>query len=197
MAGRRVWRPKLNNFSHFDILFINCGSHEWALEKASSAELDAVFTNLRTFVAQGGSIYMSDWAYDLLELLYPDAADWYDDDEVESAAEVGERQDFLGLIADEDMLTVLDKDRVTLRYNQGRICMPVSLGEGSRALITANNLLVDAPAQTLDDVPVLFEHIPPAVDPVEGGRIIYTTFHNGAQNTMDMDEVLRAIIFSL
>jgi len=187
----------IDNFSSFDILFINCGAHEWALEKASDAEVETVLNNLRVFVNNGGSIYMSDWAYDLMELLYPDAVDWYDDDEVENAAQVGEQQDFLGLVADEDMLAVLDKDRVSLRYNQGRIAMPVTLGEGSRALITANNMGVDVDAEDLDDVPVLLEHVPVGVDEETAGRIIFTTFHNGSQNTPDMDEILRAIVFSL
>lgn len=189
----------LANFQDNDILFINCGAHEWAVEKATDAELAQVLTNLRTFVGQGGSIYMSDWAYDLFELLYPDAVEWYGDDDVENAAERGQQQDFLGFIQDPVIAAEMTSARASLRYNQGRIAMPTGLGEGARALVVADVDVEDENDNTerLQDVPVLIEYRPPAGDPETVGRVLYTTFHNGAQNTEDMDAILRAMIFSL
>lgn len=186
------------SFKDNDILFINCAAHEWAIDNASPTEMLRVLENLRRFVTDGGSIYLSDWSYDLLELLYPDAVDWYGDDEERNAAEVGKQQIFVGTVLDEDIRAMLGRDRASLKYEQGRIALPLQLGEGSRALITADILARDGNTdRTYTDVPVLLEHRPPTVDGPSAGRIIFTTFHNGRDNTPAMDEVLRAIVYSL
>ena len=187
-------------FGHNDILFINCGPHEWALERASDEELAVAFENLRRFVVEGGSIYLSDWSYDLLEALYPDAVDWLGDDLVWNDAEHGLQQYFVGDVLDADIAGVLGLERAALRYEQSRIAVPLSLGSGARPLITADIDVEDelGDPMSLTDVPVLLEYRPPSLaDRADPGRIIYTTFHNGAANTPDMDEVLRAIIFAL
>ncbi len=185
-------------FASNDILFINCAAHEWALDNASPTEISRVLENLRRFVAEGGSIYLSDWSYDLLELLYPEAVDWLGDDEVRNEAESGEAQIFVGSVLDEDMQAILGRDRASLKYEQGRIAVPVSLGEGSRALIVADIVVKQGGnTDTFTEVPVLLEHRPPTLDGPSAGRIIFTTFHNGSDNTEAMDEVLRAIVYSL
>lgn len=185
-------------FKDNDILFINCAAHEWAIDNASPTEILRVTENLRRFVAEGGSIYLSDWSYDLLELLYPEAVDWFGDDEVRDEAQVGRQQIFVGTVHDEDIKTILGRDRASLKYEQSQIAVPVALGEGSRALITADILVRDGGSdETFTDVPVLLEHRPPTADGPSDGRIIFTTFHNGSDNTDAMDEVLRAIVYSL
>ena len=95
------------------------------------------------------------------------------------------------------MQAILARDRASLKYEQGRIAVPVSLGEGSRALIMADIVVDDGGDRTVTDVPVLLEHRPPTLEGSAEGRIIYTTFHNGSDNTEAMDEVLRAIVYSL
>lgn len=183
-----------------DILFINCGAHEWALERAEESELAVAFENLRRFVAEGGSVYLSDWSYDLLEALYPDAVDWLGDDALENDAERGLSQFFVGTVLDESIAAALGVERAALHYEQSRIAIPIALGEGARALISAD-IDVDGESgpTTLEGVPVLLEYRPVVLggDPNEVGRILFTTFHNGAANTEDMDEVLRAMVFSL
>lgn len=185
-------------FKDNDILFINCAAHEWALDNASPTEVSEVLENLRRFVAEGGSIYLSDWSYDLFELLYPDAVDWFGDDEVENDAQRGRAQDFLGDVLDEDMQAILGRDRASLKYEQGRIAIPLALGAGSRAMITADITVDDSGTdRAFAGVPVLLEHRPPTLDGQAEGRVIFTTFHNGSDNTEAMDEVLRAIVYSL
>lgn len=191
---------RYEDFAANDILFINCGAHEWALDRATEEELAIAFENLRRFVVEGGSIYLSDWSYDLLEALYPDAVDWMGADALYNDAEHGLAQFFVGEVLDTEIAAVLGLDRASLRYEQNRIAIPETLGEGANALIVADIEVEDIDGQSLEllDVPVLFEFRPPVLTPnAQPGRIIYTTFHNGSSNTPDMDEVLRAIIFAL
>lgn len=187
------------SFADNDILFINCGAHEWALEGADPDELAVALENLRRFVAEGGSIYLSDWSYDLLEELYPEAVDWLGDDLVFNDAEHGLSQVFVGDVLDADIAAVLGLERAALRYEQGRIAVPLSLGDDAYPLILADIDVDDGGAAApFADVPVLLEYRPPVLDDnAEPGRVIYTTFHNGNANTPDMDEVLRAIVFAL
>lgn len=187
------------DFANNDILFINCGAHEWALEEAQAEERALAIENLRRFVAEGGSIYLSDWSYDLMEELYPDAVDWLGDDEFYNDAESGVEQFFIGHVVDEQIAGVLGLERASLRYEQNRIAIPLELGAGARALIVAGiEVDSDDGNRFFADVPVLLEYQPAVLDfGASPGRIIYTTFHNGDTNTPDMDEVLRAIIYSL
>lgn len=187
------------SFAEYDILFINCGAHAWALEGAPPDALALAMENLRRFVAEGGSIYFSDWSYDVLEALYPDAVDWMGDDAVYTDAQAGLRQPFIGNVLDAQMVEVLGNNRATLRYEQNRIAIPEALGEGTRALITADiDVSIDGTPYTQEGVPVLLEHQPTLLDPqASPGRVIFTTFHNGSSNTSDMDELLRAIVYSL
>lgn len=186
----------------YDIVFINCAAHEWALQVADPGALEQAAVNLRRFVAEGGSLYLSDWSYDLLELLYPDAVDWAHDDTEENAAEVGLAQDFLATVTSDELQRFLQLGEVFLRYELNRIAVPRVLGPGSTALLLADIQAegeVEDEEITYQSVPVLLEHRPTVlgVEPEDVGRVIFTTFHNGSANTRDMDEVLRAIVFSL
>ena len=183
------------NIADRDIIFINCGAHEWALEEADFDEVNDALENLRRFVREGGSLYMSDWSYDIFERLYPEAVEWVGDDTTRNDAEVGISQNFLGSIADATIEGDIGVARASLRYELGRIATPAELGAGSRALVTADIEIEGG--EVLADTPVLFEHKPIDLPPNSDGRVIFTTFHNGEGNTEDMDAVLRAIVFSL
>lgn len=187
---------ELASFAEEDILFVNCGAHEWALDQASPAEIDAALASLRAFVEGGGNIYFSDWAYDLVELLYPDAVDWVGEDDVRDDAQRGKEQDFVATVVDAELATILGRDRASLRFNQSRIALAEALGPTARALLLADVRADDGNGgeDVLPQVPVLLE-IRPIGD--AGGRILFTSFHNGAQNTPDMDDVLRAMVFAL
>ncbi|MEY8759552.1 hypothetical protein [Chryseobacterium tongliaoense] len=53
----------LNTIAQYDIIFLNCGSRGISQTGTSSPSNDAmVYSNLSTFVANGGSLYSSDWA---------------------------------------------------------------------------------------------------------------------------------------
>ena len=179
-----------------DVIFINCGPHEWALDDFDQTQVNAALQNLRDYVEQGGELYVSDWAYDILERLYPDSATWYGDDTVEDDAQVAIAQSFTGAIVDADLSAALAKDSVDLLFNQGQVGVATSLGPNATPLITADIDVKTSSHDTehLTDVPVLFEVKP---DATAQGHVLYTSFHNGPNNTPDMDDVLRAIIFTL
>ncbi len=48
----------MNTLAQYDIVFLNCGSRNYAVNQSLFPAID---TNLATFVANGGSLYASDW----------------------------------------------------------------------------------------------------------------------------------------
>ncbi|NIF04530.1 carboxypeptidase-like regulatory domain-containing protein [Chryseobacterium sp. Tr-659] len=53
----------LNTISQYDIIFLNCGSRNFTQTGTNTPGNDlSVFSNLSTFITNGGSIYSSDWA---------------------------------------------------------------------------------------------------------------------------------------
>ncbi|MEQ8273142.1 MAG: choice-of-anchor D domain-containing protein [Deltaproteobacteria bacterium] len=78
-AATLVGNPTL--LGTYDILFINCGWDETiGLTPPHRANIEA-------FVDGGGSLYTSDYAYDVIEMIWPDAIDFYGDDTVQNAAQ--------------------------------------------------------------------------------------------------------------
>ena len=57
--------------ARYRVLFINCGSG--VVLRAEDAYTHSEFENLRRFVAQGGSLYISDLSSDFVSRLWPDA----------------------------------------------------------------------------------------------------------------------------
>jgi hypothetical protein len=186
----------------YGIIFINCGPHDWALDDFSPSDVNKSLQNLREWVAQGGSLYVSDWAYTVLQRLYPDAATWYGDGS-EDAARAATSQHFTGSVVDTDLKGALGKTGTSLLFEKSQVAIATSLGSTSRALINADIEVSTGSGyhnhdtQQMTNIPVLFEVKPADLEPGSKGRVLFTSFHNGPDNTSDMDDVLRAIVFTL
>jgi hypothetical protein len=183
-----------SKIASYDIVFINCGAHEWSLDDFDQTQVNAAVDNLRTYVKNGGQLYISDWAYDIMNRLYPDAATWYGDG-TENAAQKAVAQSFTGNVVDTNLAGALGKSTASIVLPQSQVAIATSLGATSTALITADLDIETSRNHTehMTDIPVLFETKPADAT----GRVLFTSFHNGTANTSDMDEVLRAIVFTL
>ena len=71
-AQRLLLNPE--RLATFDILFINCMSGVDL--RATNSETQQIKANLRDFVRNGGSLYVSDLASDFITQLWPDAAEF-------------------------------------------------------------------------------------------------------------------------
>jgi len=61
----------------YDAVFVNCGADMGPLQFGLSA---AIKQNLRDYVEGGGKLYVSDWAYDLVEKTWPEKVNFLGDD---------------------------------------------------------------------------------------------------------------------
>jgi hypothetical protein len=95
--------------SSFDIVFLNCGFDEHTALKPQNLQ------NLRDFVAQGGSVYGSDWSYDVVEEGWPSFVDFHGDDNNPGAAESAGNYTGIAAVLDDTLVQMLNgRDRVPI-----------------------------------------------------------------------------------
>lgn len=170
----------------YDLLFLNCGIDSTAWTWLDSQAL--VGENLARFVEEGGSLYASDWSYTFVEAAWPDAIDFYGLDSDIGVACDGRWGPVTATVVDPWMQAAVGGDSALLAYDMGGWCVPVSAGEGSTPLVSADVYLRSE---------VLIPASPLVLRMEPGGTVIYTTFHNEAQASQDMVAALKEIILSL
>jgi len=196
--------------STFEAIFINCGYTGDYL--TTSRE-----TNLQNFVeTAGGSLYVSDWAADYIQAIWPTAINWYGGSV--NAAKQGAEQTLEATVVDTILQTLLGKSTADIYYDLGSWVIISSEGTGTDVLLSGNpgvsqvfsvntpdlDLRVDRVRTFSEGIAGTLEAVPLAVKFQPGGAskgtIIYTTFHNEAQEeavTEDARRILEEFIFRL
>lgn len=152
----------------FRYIFINCGHSLNLLDTT-------VTTPLAAWVRDGGALYASDLAFDVVDVVFPGHA---------VGGGGGNAGVFVAEVLDESLSEHLGKTAVELDYN-------LSAWQHVESVSAGTTELVRGIAGEVDDMPLLFQFR-------EGeGRVTYTTFHNEAQTTADMDRILSYLVFSL
>jgi hypothetical protein len=168
----------------FDIIFINCGQHtEWWPHAYE------VGTNLRDYVLDGGNLYVSDWAYYMLEMSFPDLMDFYGDDTIGGAAAVGAPGELTGEVVDPHMQALLGTSIADLNFDYNAWAIPESVGPDTTVLVRG--------AAPIEGSSHVVSNAPLAGRAEPAGSIIYTAFHNESQATIDMETLLQEIVLSL
>jgi hypothetical protein len=171
--------------SQYDIVFFNCGVFDFGFSFQTTA-----INNLRQFVSQGGSVYASDQAYDIVERAWPDAIEFYGNDALANQAEDGqETDDLTGRIVDLGLAGSLGSNIIDLHYPLLAWAAMQSVADYVTVYIRADAPLLNAP--TLTDVPhtVRFS--------AGQGRVLYTSFHQESNISPMMQQALRVLMFEL
>lgn len=102
LLRRPLDTPDQDDLMDFNILFIPCTDGRFADEVLGEEE---VLNNMRTFVAEGGKLYVSDWSYDFAEQVFPAFIEYVGDDATIGDAEdiIGDFWDSTGNIRDADL----------------------------------------------------------------------------------------------
>lgn len=181
----------LQEMSQYDIIFLNCGQYP------ANFFTDAnIINNLRAFVDAGGSLYTSDWAYDFVEVAFPESVDFYGDDNMRNAAAAGVDGPISANVTDPALAQALGQSTVSLNYDLPQWVLPIGAAANARILVRGN-------AEALNMQTFQFESVNDAPLAVQfhigqnGGSVIYTSFHNEHQATQDMNLILTYMIFEL
>jgi len=170
----------LSKLSPYRVLLLNCTNAPVATEPG-------VADALRGFVEDGGRVYASDWAFEYVEESWPNDITFFDEDGL--GPKTGNVGETTAHVDSASLANYLGKTEVELGYDLPQWVVMESAGN-------SGNVLVSAPAGSegiglQEGYPLLVQFT------VGAGRVAYTTFHNEAQTTADMDAILAYLIFAL
>jgi hypothetical protein len=181
----------------YDAVFVNCGVDESDFILGMSP---AIKQNLKDYISNGGSLYVSDWSYDLIEAVWPEKIDFLSDDLENSAAEHGEDGTYTMDVLEPGLRDYEGADQVDIDFSFGNFALVSTVASGVTTYLQGDiGYRVNGTVGNLTDTPV-------TVGFTEGtGRVIFTSFHqeSDGENTEELetdgpeDLALRYIIFSL
>lgn len=157
----------------YDIIFLNCGFNEHYLDATA-------YQHLRDFVANGGSVYASDWAYDALEVGWPMFVDYYQDDAVlQDAQDAGNFNGLVNVVEPSLQAALNGRSAVSI----SSCCTGIDSAGAGTTVYLEGDRLNDGGTHPFF---VSFEPSPGS------GTVMYTDFHNNGQT--DIDTVFRWLI---
>ena len=171
--------------NQYDFLFLNCGLDETYANDTSASVLS-------NFVSSGKQLYLSDWAYIYLQRAFPGKINFYGDDAIDQAAQVGQSGAVTANVIDKNFITALGKNTMEINFDLPGWVVVDAVNTGVSTLITADVTISDLTTGgdiTLTGRPLVtvFNH--------GSGKVTYTSFHNEAQPTQDMSRALETMLF--
>lgn len=107
----------------FDVIFFNGGHIEedvfYDVDGTDTAgTVQAVRDTLKAYVDAGGTVFASDWSYDVIETTWPGKIDWHGEDTTPDAAQIGAAPATVnGKIVDGDLQATLGVAEVDVAYD--------------------------------------------------------------------------------
>ncbi len=166
-----------DSINAYDYIFFNCGAGCNGFSLADA---------MRNFLSQGEKrLYASDWAYTVAEGIDTSAIDFYVDDTQYGSAQVGVADTVTAQVVDPDLSEALGRQSMLINFDLDSWVVMVGVGSRTEVLIRGD---AETPDSTIRDVPFA------VIYPYGQGKVLYTSFHNEAQNTEDMDVILEQMI---
>lgn len=177
-----------------DVVFLTCGGvpREWLGEQVGNSErgpagvhlVNSVIErrlhdSLRTFVGSGGTLYVSDLFFAVLQIAFPEYID-------HAAIDKGAVQTLQAEVVDPGLRKLLG-DRVELRFDKPGWRPAAFAGPQVTTYLRAAYKAIDADNE---QGPLLVKF------PYKKGTVVFTSFHNEAQNTETELELLRYLVFT-
>jgi hypothetical protein len=183
-----------DSLQDYDILIINSG--EWYRlfrDPTRAADLTRMTNNIIYFVEEGGSLYVSDWAYYWIERTYPDRVDFFGDDSVEGPACIGSQSSDLAVSVDSDLFqSLLGQTDTTISFSWPAWAAMAEAHPGKTTVHLSAPLAPLDNGQTLSDAPMVISFQPTPTS----GTVFFSSFNANANDEL-MDRVLRFLIFQL
>jgi hypothetical protein len=175
----------------YDAVFINCGADEGEIGAGLSPNAR---NNIRNYVQQGGALYVSDWAYDIIEQVFPDKINFYGADTAHDAAEVAREGTYTATVLDDGLRAVVgDSFTMNISFLLGVVIQEV-------APDVTVYLETDMTYVRTDGILDRMYAMPMTVGFSHGvGTVVFTAFHQEQGETLDgpEDAMLRYLVFEL
>ncbi len=173
----------LSNLLYYDIVFAECGS-TWSSLASNPFNYDIgdMEQNIRTFIEMGNSFYASDWASQYAEIPFGDAFTFH--------SSRAPAQTIPADVLTDDMQTLLGSTTTEVIFNASGVHVVEEVGPATEVQFEGLTELNGGATQVLPLMSIYYDF-------VGGGRVVYTSFHNSAQATGDMHDILEFMIFQL
>jgi hypothetical protein len=181
----------------YDIIFLNGGHVEenviYDLEDGDAAGQTAqIKANILEYVQAGGAIYASDWAYDIVEQVWPDRIDWVGDDAVPDDAQHGEYDLVTANIRDAAMADWIGNDSMEIEFDLP-VWPPMESVEGSVTTHLEANVTYRVGTNSYD-----LAQVPIMVSFSSGeGRVVFSSFRVAKNSSTDMLLILQYMMYNL
>jgi hypothetical protein len=177
--------------AEYDVVFFDGGHREDGVIYGTGP-IAQVHDTVRNYVAAGGVVFASDWAYDVVEQVWPAKLEFYGDDAVPDEAQVGDAGIVAAEVVDPDLELTLGEPQVEVNYD-----LPVwPVIESANNNVTVY-LQGDAPWRVGLDAGVVRD-APLLVGFDDGdGRVLLSTYRNAANDSDAMLSVLLTLISAL
>jgi hypothetical protein len=175
----------------YDAVLVNCGADETDWQEDSS-----LHDNLRNYVLAGGSLYVSDLAYDVVEHTFPEFVNFVGNDGYYDDAQVGDVGDVDARVVDAAVQASLGTQQLTLHYPYSIWAVIEDTAPSVRVIIRGDawwtnddtfetGMVADAPHT------VTFR---PAVG---SGKVVFSSFHQEPGIDVQQERVLQMLMFQL
>jgi hypothetical protein len=173
----------------FDIVFLDGGHLEQGVFYGPEPDVSGVNRAIRRYVKNGGTLFASDWSYDVVEINWPDAVEFRGDDTVPDAAQLGDIAMVSARAMDDGFAAVLGTDVVDVSYDYA--VWPVIEDVAPDVTVYLEG---DAPWRAGQDTGVV-AHSPLLVGFSEGSGMVYlSTYRQGANAHGSLLDGLRALL---
>jgi hypothetical protein len=189
----------------YDTIFVASGTRGFGLRRYNGLDPDDslvkdefVIDAVTNFVARGGNLVVTDWAYDLVEACWPDAIEFLGDDATFDAAQAGEIGNVTASISQEkeaDLLRErLGTDTVSVRFDFSNWAVIEEVSNDVTVWETADITYRERNGegtQSLSGVPILVSFAPNGADK---GKVVFLSYHIDAQTEAVIDDTLRTVV---
>lgn len=190
--------PELMNFQ---AAFVNSGTRGLGSLVYNADEPDdsilgdtKTVPHIRQFVeTQGRTLVVSDWAYDLVELAWPDKIDFMNEASGYDAAQMGTSDSVIARVTDPELAELLDNESVAITFDFSYWSVMEGVGNGVDVYMRGDLefRLPDGGYGTVEDVPLLVGFDAGA------GRVIMSSFSWAAQSQGVTDTTLLYLVQGL
>ncbi len=201
VAGTEAFLADAERLAQYDVLFLNCG-----IRKDAFTRYDDVVAGLRRFVADGGSVYVSDYGFFFFEDAFPEALDFHGDDaEWQGEARMGAApQRVHARIVSDELRAFMQAEAVDVDFPEdeqvrtAHWVVAESAGPAVTVLLEGDvQLCVGprscAPGGRVERAPLLVSYEPEGAS----GVVVFTSFHQEANLSAEIERVLFYLVFML
>ena len=152
----------------YDVIFMDCGTSRRGITDNGNVR-NQVAQNLRTYVENGGRMYVSDWDYIFVEITFPEALDFVGEDQTDTDVLVGDEGFQESTIADPELEAVVGDNSAHLFFDMLNWAVLESISQEVRLFLHTD--IQTMTGANLRDTPVL-------VSFRKGlGEVIFTSYH--------------------